>query len=638
MSFRKNDSQQISMFDSFNSLTFREQKALERSWAKTFADEVFPMIDEERFSVLYSDKASRPNTPVNVIIGALVLKELFDLSDDEVVEDLLLDPRFQYALHTTSFDEQPLSDKSLTRFRQRCYDYEQLHGIDLYHDCVTDLGKLSAKLIKIDGRIRRMDSLMVESNIRKLSRMELIYRCISRFVMYLHKNNHDPLLKGLEHYYDPDDFNRVIYHSRSTETDGRMAVLLRDADILQRLCSDRFDDVTEYQLLVRCLSEQTIEEGGVRRLRTKADGQMGCIMKVYREWQLSGDRQFLEAYWPRVKKALGYAWREKGWDGNQDGIMEGDQHNTMDVSYFGPNPQMGFWYIGALRAAEKMATAMKEREFAKKCKALADNGSKWMDENLFNGEYYEHRITDPATFEYLDMSDPDVKVPDYQLGRGCLVDQLVGQYMAHICGLGYLGDEAHIKKTLESIMKYNFMENVSYHFNNMRSYVLGDEAALLMAAWPHGRLKVPFPYFPEAMTGFEYCAAVGMLYEGQTENGLKCIKAIRDRFDGAKRNPFNEPECGFHYARSMASWAAIIALSRFNYSAVDRTISFTSEPGRYFWSTGYAYGTCEITDKNITIKVIDGRIWFDRIKLQGKKDIKAKVSLGSIFGSYSHDI
>ena len=245
MSFRKNDSQQISMFDSFNSLTFREQKALERSWAKTFADEVFPMIDEERFSVLYSDKASRPNTPVNVIIGALVLKELFDLSDDEVVEDLLLDPRFQYALHTTSFDEQPLSDKSLTRFRQRCYDYEQLHGIDLYHDCVTDLGKLSAKLMKIDGRIRRMDSLMVESNIRKLSRMELIYRCISRFVMYLHKNNHDPLLKGLEHYYDPDDFNRVIYHSRSTETDGRMAVLLRDADILQRLCSDRFDDVTE---------------------------------------------------------------------------------------------------------------------------------------------------------------------------------------------------------------------------------------------------------------------------------------------------------------------------------------------------------------------------------------------------------
>lgn len=275
MSFRKNESQQISMFDSFNNLTSREQKALERSWAKTFSDEIFPEIDEERFSVLYSDKASRPNTPVNVIVGALVLKELFDLSDDEVVEDLLLDPRFQYALHTTSFDEQPISDKSLSRFRQRCYDYEQLHGVDLYHDVVTDLGRLSAKLMKIDGRIRRMDSLMVESNIRKLSRMELIYSCISKFVIYLHKTGYDELLEGLEHYYEPDDFNRVIYHSRSTETDDRMAVLLQDADILQKRCAGQFEDVTEYQLLVRCLSEQTIEENGTRRLRTKADGQMG---------------------------------------------------------------------------------------------------------------------------------------------------------------------------------------------------------------------------------------------------------------------------------------------------------------------------------------------------------------------------
>ena len=275
MSFRKNSAQQISLFDSFSSLTQREQKVLEKSWAKTFADDVFPAINEERFSVLYSDKASRPNTPVNVIIGALVLKELFDLSDDEVVENLILDPRFQYALHTTSFDEQPISDKTLTRFRQRCYDYEQLHGIDLYHDCVTDLGRLTAKLIGIDGRIRRMDSLMVESNIRKLSRMELVYRCISRLVSYLHKNGHDNLLEGLEHYYDPDDFNRVIYHSRSTETDSRMQVLLQDIGTLLERCSGRFDEVTEYQLLVRCTSEQTVEEGGARRLRTKEDGQMG---------------------------------------------------------------------------------------------------------------------------------------------------------------------------------------------------------------------------------------------------------------------------------------------------------------------------------------------------------------------------
>ena len=275
MSFRKNESQQLSLFDSFHGLTEREQKALEKSWAKLFAEEVFPTINEERFSVLYSDKASRPNTPVNVIIGALVLKELFDLSDDEVVEDLLLDPRFQYALHTTSFNEQPISDKTLTRFRQRCYDYERLNGVDLYHDCVTELGEMTARLMSIDGRIRRMDSLMIESNIRKLSRMELIYRCISKLVVHLHKNGNDSLLEGLEHYYDPDDFNRVIYHNRSTETDTRIATLLSDADKLLNCCKDKFEDVKEYQLLVRCLSEQTVKEAETRRLKTKEDGQMG---------------------------------------------------------------------------------------------------------------------------------------------------------------------------------------------------------------------------------------------------------------------------------------------------------------------------------------------------------------------------
>ena len=182
MSFRKNDTHQMTLNDSYFGLTEREKKALEKSWAKVFADDVFPMIDENRFECLYSDKASRPNTPVNVIIGALIIKELFNLSDDEIVEDILLDPRFQYALHTTSFEEQPISDKSLSRFRQRCYDYERLNNIDLYKGCVTDLAAKTAKLMKIDGRIRRMDSLMVESNIRKLSRMELLYRCISKLV------------------------------------------------------------------------------------------------------------------------------------------------------------------------------------------------------------------------------------------------------------------------------------------------------------------------------------------------------------------------------------------------------------------------------------------------------------------------
>ena len=318
--------------------------------------------------------------------------------------------------------------------------------------------------------------------------------------------------------------------------------------------------------------------------RMASDGQMGCIMKLYREWQLCGEGGFLERYWPACKKALSFAWVERGWDGNCDGVMEGSQHNTMDVNYFGPNPQMQFWYMGALRAAEQMALAMKDREFACKCRRLFLQGSEWMDGNLFNGEYYEHKITDPDTFEFLPEGSD--RVPPYQLGRGCLVDQLAGQYMSHICGLGYLADKEKVAAASASVMKYNFVEDFNTVFNNMRSYAMGGESGLIMASWPNGRLEVPFPYFPEAMTGFEYCAAVEMMYEGQTEDGLKCIKAVRDRFDGAKRNPFDEPEWGHHYARSMASWASVLACSGFHYSGVDRTMTFTSRPGVYFWSNG----------------------------------------------------
>lgn len=356
-----------------------------------------------------------------------------------------------------------------------------------------------------------------------------------------------------------------------------------------------------------------------------ADGQMGCVMKMYREWQLSGDANFLRKNWEQVKKVLAYAWTEKGWDGNQDGVMEGSQHNTMDVNYFGPNPQMGFWYMGALRAAEEMALAMKDKAFAKKCRTLFENGSRWMDEHLFNGEYYEHRITDPKTFEFINMDDT-AKIPAFQLGKGCLVDQLVGQYMAHICGLGYLGDKSHIRTTMESVMKYNYVPDFSRHFNNMRSYVMGNEAGLLMASWPKGRLEVPFPYFAEVMTGFEYCAAVEMLYEGMTDEALTCIRAIRDRFDGARRNPFSEPECGHHYARSMASWAAVIAWSGFHYSGVNKTMQFTSTPGTYFWSNGYAWGTCRISDHEATLSVLKGTLEVERLSV-GNTTIRLKKQL-----------
>ena len=331
-----------------------------------------------------------------------------------------------------------------------------------------------------------------------------------------------------------------------------------------------------------------------------ADGQMGCIMKLYRDWQLSGDDAWLGKLWPRVRKALEFCWIEGGWDADQDGVMEGCQHNTMDVEYYGPNPQMTIWYLGALRAAEEMANRLGEGTFASTCRALFENGSRAVDEKLFNGEYYEHVIQAPGGpvaegLRHPSMGAADPSNPDYQLGAGCLVDQLVGQNTAHILGLGYLTDRANVTSTLRSILKYNRLTDFRNHFNPMRDFVLGDESALLMAGYPEGkRPGAPFPYYAEVMTGFEYTAAVHMLYEGMTEEGLQVIADIRDRYDGARRNPFNEAECGHHYGRAMAAWSAVIALTGFQYSAAEDRMSFDAPDGTYFWSTGYAWGTASL--------------------------------------------
>ena len=290
-----------------------------------------------------------------------------------------------------------------------------------------------------------------------------------------------------------------------------------------------------------------------------ADGQMGCIMKVYRDWRICGDDRWLAALWPKVRMALAFAWipaekwtwnakwRKGGWDVGKSGLMDGEQHNTMDVNYYGPNPQMGFWYLGALRAAEEMARAMGEDGFAAECRTLYEKGTRRIDAELFNGDYYEQHITEGHG-----------ELP-YQLGKCCLVDQLVGQQMAHLWGLGDLAKRENLRKTCESIMRWNFRPDFTRHFNNMRTYCAGDEAGLLMGSWPRGRLKTPFPYFGEVMTGFEYVAAAEMVFQGMDEDAVKVVKAVRDRHDGLKRNPFSEPECGHNYARSMASWNVLLA-------------------------------------------------------------------------------
>lgn len=361
-----------------------------------------------------------------------------------------------------------------------------------------------------------------------------------------------------------------------------------------------------------------------------ADGQMGCLMKLFRDWKLSGDDAWLKSLWPNARKSLEFCWISGGWDADQDGVMEGCQHNTMDVEYFGPNGQMGAWYLGALRASEEMARYLGENDFADKCRRLFDNGSQWMDAHLFSGEYYPQHIAAPASADAIapglrhpNMGASDLSDPELQLGAGCLVDQLVGQYMAHVCGLGYLLQPENVQKALQSIYRYNFKADFWSHFNPMRSYVLGGESAVLMATYPHGnRPTRPFPYYNEVMTGFEYTAAVGMLQENQTEEGLAIIRAIRARYDGKKRSPFNEAECGHHYARAMAAWAAVLTLSGFDYDARTAALTLAAPPDgaasiRHFWSTGDAWGTANVSHETLIVSVGGGKIALASVVVKG---------------------
>lgn len=359
-----------------------------------------------------------------------------------------------------------------------------------------------------------------------------------------------------------------------------------------------------------------------------ADGQMGCIMKLYRDWQLSGDDALLRQLWPQARRALEFAWIPGGWDADRDGVMEGCQHNTMDVEFYGPSAWMNCWYLGALRAAERMATHLGEQGFAATCRDLFERGSQWMDAVLFDGEYYPQQVRPPDDFaavapglRHHAMGAADPRDPELQLGSGCAVDQFAGQFLAFVLGFGPLLDRAHLNSGLDSILRYNRREIFFDHFNHMRSFVLGDESALLMAAYPKGRPARPFPYYNEVMTGFEYAFAGVLAHMGRVEEARAVVRAIRERYDGEKRNPFDEAECGHHYARAMASWALVPALTGFSYSAIERHMGFARATGpvRWFWSTGDAWGASEQqpTEKgvDVSLHVLGGALVVEQITI-----------------------
>ena len=274
MSFVLNNYQQISLFDSLGFLSERKQRILDKSWAKPFSEIIFSNIDEMMFAPLYSEKRnSRPNAPVNVIVGALILKELNGLTDDEIIEECEFDFRYQYALHTTSYEDQPLSDRTFSRFRERNAAYELTTGVDLIHDCITSLSEQILKFMEIGPSIKRMDSMMIGSNIRQMGRVELLYTCIANLVRELSSDGRYDLIDNLRDYENPNNRNRIVYHDQITSNNDKLQKLIDDATDLLPKCKEYYESTDEYQLLLRAIGDQSKDDGDGKRIpKTKEDG------------------------------------------------------------------------------------------------------------------------------------------------------------------------------------------------------------------------------------------------------------------------------------------------------------------------------------------------------------------------------
>ncbi|MBS1545071.1 MAG: hypothetical protein JST14_15650 [Bacteroidetes bacterium] len=360
-----------------------------------------------------------------------------------------------------------------------------------------------------------------------------------------------------------------------------------------------------------------------------ADGQLGGILKVYRDWRISGDRRWLERMYPLVKVSMDYCI--KTWDPRHRGVLEEPHHNTYDIEFWGPDGMCTSFYLGALFAFMEMSKTLK-KDF-KLYKTLYDSGKKVLETDLYNGEYFFQKIqtegltspdpTDPSSKSYGGGYSDEAKAllkkegPKYQYGSGCLSDGVLGAWMARVCGLKDIMDPAKTKSHLMSVHRYNFKKDLSQHANPQRpSYAMGDEGGLLLCTWPKGgRLSLPFVYSDEVWTGIEYQVASHLAMTGAVNECLDIVRACRDRYDGRFRNPFNEYECGHWYARALSSYGLLQGLTGLRYDAVEKTLYVDSRVGDFtcFLSTQTGFGTVNLTGKTAKVNMVMGTLAVDKV-------------------------
>jgi len=379
-----------------------------------------------------------------------------------------------------------------------------------------------------------------------------------------------------------------------------------------------------------------------------ADGQLGGIMKLFRDWRICGDRAWLQRLYPLAKRSLEYCIR--AWDPHRRGAVEEPHHNTYDIEFWGPDGMTTSCYAGALAAMAQMARDLAKSDDAKTYDDLAKRAGEFLDRELFNGEYHQQRVQwkdlkDQSFAKKLDELAADgsnaellallrEEGPRYQYGSGCLSDGVIGLWMAELYGVDVPVEREKVRSSLKSIFRFNFKKDLSDHANTQRpGYALGHEPGLILCTWPkEGKPTIPFVYCDEVWTGIEYQVASHLILNGMVDEGLTLVRAVRGRYEGHVRNPFNEYECGSFYARAMASYAVLTSLSGFRYSAATQELWFqpkiTERPFRCFFSTATGFGVISLEENHLAIQMIEGKLTVRTVHCGIDLDCNAEIAAG----------
>jgi uncharacterized protein (DUF608 family) len=357
-----------------------------------------------------------------------------------------------------------------------------------------------------------------------------------------------------------------------------------------------------------------------------ADGQLGGIIKVYRDWHISGDSAWIKKLYPKVKLSLDFCIQT--WDPKHNGTIAEPHHNTYDIEFWGAEPLCTGFYAGALEAFIQLSRELHETDGIVYYEGLLAKAKAAMNNTLYNGSYFEQKVQwkgleagDPveaAKHSFAGALSPEATVllnkegPRYQYGKGVLSDGMLGAWLCQVSGLPVPFDEQKLKSHLNAVYAYNFRADLSQYSNPQRpTYALGNEGGLLLCSWPKGgEPSLPFVYSNEVWTGIEYEVASHLIMEGKVKEGLNIVRTTRKRYDGTVRNPFDEYECGHWYARAMSSYALLQALTGIRYDAVTQTLYVNSKVGSFtsFLSTDTGFGNVSYQDGKVSLKVVYGNI------------------------------